>query len=211
MPATASSNLRNETSAKLLALLVSGQIRAGRINESYLAGRMRVSRTPLREALVSLESRGFVVSLDRGFAVPALHAIEIRDIYPIIARLETLALETAGLPDKTALSQLRRLNRTFRRSGVKCLAALDADNRFHAALLAHCPNERLLKLIERQKLLARRYELLYFRRAEFFARSAEQHENISELLSRGDVESAMEVLAYNWNCALDLLLRFVRE
>jgi DNA-binding GntR family transcriptional regulator len=205
------SSLRKDVSGKLLDLVISGRICPGRINESDLARRMRVSRTPLREALVALEGAGFVISQERGFAVPELRAIEIREIYPIIATLEALALETAGRPDAASSSRLRRLNVSFRRSANDAASALAADGQFHHALLANCPNRRLMDLLARQKSLVRRYELLYFRERRFFERSAEQHDRVIDSLGRNDMESAVEALKSNWTCALDLITWSLRS
>jgi DNA-binding GntR family transcriptional regulator len=206
-----STKLRTNVSEKVLDLLISGKLPPGKINESQLAARMRVSRTPLREALVALDSAGLVVTLDRGFAVPPLKNIEAREVYQIIARLETLALEAAGIPDRSALAELRRLNGHFRFFGKDGLAALDVDTRFHEALIARCPNLRLQSLISRQKLLVRRYELLYFHDPRFFARSARQHESIVECLSADDLTGACEALDRNWNSALEHLTWLVRD
>src|SRR5262249_25608385 len=148
---------------------------------------------------------------ERGFAIPVLRSIEIREIYPIIANLEALALETTGIPDRARIQELRRVNRVFRRVARKPLEALNVDGRFHDVLLRGCPNTRLMNLISRQKLLVRRYELLYFREARFFDRSAEQHDEIIDFLANRDIAQSVAVLKNNWTCALDLLMWSVRD
>ena len=204
-------NLRAKVSQKLLDLLISGQVPVGRVNESELARTIKVSRTPLREALVALESAGFVSSQERGFAIPALRSIEIREIYPIIAKLEALALETVGIPDCRQIQELGKINHEFRRAARRPLEALKADGRFHHALLKGCPNARLMTLISRQKFLIRRYELLYFREAQFFERSAEQHDEIIKSLLDRDMARSVAALNSNWMSALDLLMWSVRD
>src|ERR1700690_1934348 len=89
-------NLRLRVSDSLQELLIGAMIPVGRINESQLAKRLHVSRTPLREALVSLEREGFVMSGGRGFAVPPLREREARAIYPILGALEGLALRSSN-------------------------------------------------------------------------------------------------------------------
>lgn len=211
MSQAATGSLRASVSKKLLDLFTSGQIPAGRVNESELARRVKVSRTPLREALVALESAGFVSSQERGFAIPVPQSIEIREIYPIIATLETLAFETAGIPDRAQIQELEKINRDFRRAARKPQEALAADGRFHNVLLKGCPNARLMSLISRQKLLVRRYELLYFYQAQFFERSAEQHDEILKSLLDRDMMRSVAALNSNWMCALDLLMWSVRD
>jgi DNA-binding GntR family transcriptional regulator len=211
MSQAATGSLRASVSQKLLDLFTSGQVPAGRVNESELARKIKVSRTPLREALVALESAGFVLSQERGFTIPVPRSIEIRELYPIIATLETLALETAGIPDRAQIQELEKINREFRRAARKPRAALAADSRFHNVLLNRCPNARLMNLISRHKLLIRRYEFLYFHHAQFFERSAEQHDEILKSLSARDMARSVAALKSNWMCALDLLMWSVRD
>ena len=55
-----------------------------------------MSRTPLREGLLSLEREGFVrVQMDKGFSVGPLSGREVREAYPILSTLEELALRAS--------------------------------------------------------------------------------------------------------------------
>jgi len=99
----------------------------------------------------------------------------------------------------------------FQRSIHKPAEALIADGRFHDALLANCPNTRLMDLIARQKLLVRRYELIYFNEPRFFERSAEQHESVIDGLAPKDLKASALALRENWTCGLDLLIWRVED
>ncbi len=58
--------------------------------------RLGVSKTPLRDALLQLESEGFVTILPRRkIVVNALTLEEIRDYYQVIGALESMALSSA--------------------------------------------------------------------------------------------------------------------
>lgn len=81
----------------LRALLLSGALRPGeRLVERRLCDQLRVSRTPLREALLVLSARGFV---DRrpgcSWRVTRLTERDLHDIYSTRADLDSLALRTA--------------------------------------------------------------------------------------------------------------------
>ncbi|MGB8652150.1 MAG: GntR family transcriptional regulator [Mycobacteriales bacterium] len=68
-----------------------------RLVEQRLAEELRVSRTPVREALRRLESDGLVVvQRHRGAEVRGLTAAEIADLYDARARLEAYAAELAA-------------------------------------------------------------------------------------------------------------------
>jgi DNA-binding GntR family transcriptional regulator len=178
----------------------------GRINESQLAKRLRVSRTPLREALVSLEREGFVISEKRGFAVPPLREREIQELYPIMGTLEGLALRLSSGFEVAHLKRLRAANRVFQRTAGSAHRALAADHDFHQRLLANCPNRRLLATIERQKLLVRRYEIIYFGERGFLEQSVRQHSQIVDALERDDRSAAIEILDQNWQATLQMVL-----
>ena len=73
-PSTKSSRLRQNLRSTLLRRIVVGELEAGKpVNESHLATQLKVSRTPLREALLQLEQEGFIRSDERrGFSVERL-------------------------------------------------------------------------------------------------------------------------------------------
>jgi DNA-binding GntR family transcriptional regulator len=76
----------------------SGEIPGGeRLNESELAVRLNVSRTPIREAIRMLESDGFVESIPRrGVIVRAIDISEIIEIYMIRQALEVMVFKSAA-------------------------------------------------------------------------------------------------------------------
>ena len=60
-----------------------------------MAAELGASRTPLREALFSLVHEGLIdATPDRGFSVKPLSSREVREIYPILWTLESLAVQT---------------------------------------------------------------------------------------------------------------------
>src|SRR6478736_6582093 len=88
-------NLRSQVREELLARMRAGEVQPGEgINEVQLAGELGVSRTPLREALIALESEGQIESENgKGFRFVPLSKREFQELAPIMAALEGLALE----------------------------------------------------------------------------------------------------------------------
>ena len=87
--------------------IIRQELPAGRsIGEVALATELGVSRTPVREALLGLESDGLVrAQRGRGFIVQKLCADEARQTYPIIAALERLAVEASGPPAEALIER----------------------------------------------------------------------------------------------------------
>ncbi len=92
---------------QIFAAVLSGQISPGeRLVQEVLADQMDVSRTPVREALLRLESEGILESSDRGgFMVRSLDVGEIRGTYELRAAVEGFAARLAaerGRPESIA-------------------------------------------------------------------------------------------------------------
>src|SRR3569623_316123 len=94
-PARTTSRIRERLETALREMVVTGALEpGGKLNERVLAGRLGASRTPLREALLQLEREGLIRSdLRRGFTVEPLSAQEVREVYPMNACLDCLAVE----------------------------------------------------------------------------------------------------------------------
>jgi DNA-binding GntR family transcriptional regulator len=85
----------------VLGMILRGEIKAGeRINEPDVAGRLGVSRVPVREALRELESSGLVEARKHsGVFVRKLGPEEIRSLYELRALLDGFAgRRAASLP-----------------------------------------------------------------------------------------------------------------
>lgn len=73
--------------------LIDGSLSAGPLDIRRLGDRFRVSATPVREALARLASEGLVTfRRQRGYAVAAMDAQQLRDLYHLDARLVGWAL-----------------------------------------------------------------------------------------------------------------------
>jgi DNA-binding GntR family transcriptional regulator len=178
--------------------IVDGRLEPGeRINEVRLAESLRVSRTPLREALTRLAGEGAVRVVPRsGCYVADLSAEEVEQLYPIRAILDPAALQMAGIPAASRLRELRALNARLRATREpKRVIALDDE--FHAALLAACPNRVLLELIDQLVWRTRRYELILMSNERGPRKAADEHDAILDALGRKNLAAACERLRDN--------------
>jgi DNA-binding GntR family transcriptional regulator len=206
------SSVRAGLVARVRRLIVEQALAPGaRINESRLSEQLGVSRSPLREALSSLEADSLVRSEhDRGFFVPNLSSQEVRELYPIGRELDLLALRTTRHYSAATIRELTRLNRSFLKARKDPEHARVIDTLFHNLLIETCPNRRLLATLAPIKAAIERYERLYMSDERDVARSAEHHKNVIEALEADDIEAAVAALAQNWNYGFErlMLLRF---
>lgn len=90
--------LHQEVATRLRQLLVEGHIAPGaKLNERELSEQLKVSRTPLREAIRMLAAEGLVELLpNRGAVAAQLTAADVGHTFELIAGLEGLSGELAA-------------------------------------------------------------------------------------------------------------------
>jgi DNA-binding GntR family transcriptional regulator len=207
-----SSRLRQSLRLTLLRRIVAGDLEAGKpVRESRLAAQMRVSRTPLREALLQLEREGFIRSDERrGFSVERLSAREVREIYPMIWTLEALALRSSALCAYLLAPELAHINSQFAKARDP-ERALALDTRWHEQLISQSQNRRLLETITALRLGIRRYETVYMADTRLIPESVSQHNAIIKALKEHNIEDAVKGLEGNWRFAMEMLIRKMGE
>jgi len=156
--------LRQHVQKEILARLADNRLAAGtRINESHLSAELGISRTPLREAMLGLESTGFLASdMGRGFMVPALSRPEFQQCQAILHKLAPYALSLAQ-PLPTA--RIMELNNLLGRARMRVTqpgpeqggAVADLVFRWSYLSVAGCPNQVLMADVNRLEALSRRY------------------------------------------------------
>ena len=194
-------NLRSQVREELLARMRSGLVQPGEgINEVQLATELGVSRTPLREALNALESEGQIESENgKGFRFVPLSASEFQDLAPVMAALESLALELTPPDDLRRIGkQLEELAASFADELVEHQLVITKDDEWHSVMLSACPNSRLLAVIESVRSSFHRYESLLVPEDVKVERVAAEHAAIAKHLAAGDVPAAVEALKVNW-------------
>jgi len=132
--------------------IIGGTLKPGqRLIEEALCKTFGVSRSPLREAFQTLESRGFVVREPRkGISVARSTRQEAENIYRIRASLDGLATSlTVQHRTSEFLKKLKRMHGQMIRAAEKGNEATyrQIDRQFHETIINGCGNERLIQLI----------------------------------------------------------------
>lgn len=193
------------------------QIRRGRlapglrIVEADIAAALGVSRTPVRSALRSLMSDGYVVASGRGqqvrLRVAPLRATDLVEIFQLLGALEGIAaLAAAALPDqqRRALAHaLRRdtraLEQAFRQQPPDYDRRLTLHRRFHVRLTDVAAGARVRTLLDAVRPLAERYEWIYGRvLPRGIVPAAREHDAIARAIQDGRAEAARRAVEANW-------------
>jgi DNA-binding GntR family transcriptional regulator len=190
-------SLRQMAVERVRAAIESRHLKAGqRVTELGLAGELGVAQATVREALVELESQGFVERRGAHRYITALSARDIEDIYLVRERLETLAVELLA----TARPGLQTASRACRDMQEAAQAGdpmqfYEADLAFHRALWHATENRSLQDALERlvPKLFAFGIIRHTHLSADQLMRTAELHQRLLELIGGGEIAAAVEL------------------
>jgi DNA-binding GntR family transcriptional regulator len=205
--------------AEQIRLALEGEIISGRlkpgdvIDETEIASRFKVSRTPTREAILLLTHSGMVEKLPRKGAVVA--RIELGRLihnFELMSELEGISARFAARrmteEEKSALSKTHEASR-------KALSEGDQDeyyaqsHKFHLRIMWGTHNEALIEVVDRlgiQLVPFRRFQLRYPGRSE--ANFAEHAEVLSAILS-GDSEKAASLFRRHATVQGDALAEYI--
>ena len=173
-----------------------------KLKDDELARRLGVSRTPVREALMRLEDEGLIeTSANRWTKVSSVTLGDAKRIYPIVARLETLALELAfNHLTKEDFKTMRQANQTLQKAldTKKPVDAARADVAFHRVFIERSQNPELTRMLNELKLKHERLEIAYFGDATLGKHSPKQHVQMVRLLEQNNLRGALNALEENW-------------
>jgi DNA-binding GntR family transcriptional regulator len=184
---------------QLRELVLTGDLAPGeQLNEIAIAGRLRVSRTPLRKAMNQLVAEGLVEdSPYRGKFVRTFTASEIQDLYDVRAVLEGHAARLAT-PKMTAsrLETLRNLladvQDALERDDLPGYG--EADRRFHEAIAAFSENRTLIDSLQRLSSQVQLIRSMANQDPEVVRRTALERPRIVAALAAGDAELAAALM-----------------
>jgi DNA-binding GntR family transcriptional regulator len=208
--------LRSEPTRASVRRFIAERVRDGslhpgdRLSPSALAAELGVSATPLREALIELVRDGYLDNRSQyGFAVRPLRADEVRELYPMIATLECLAVREAEFSEEK-LAELDRINARFATARKPSeMSALDTE--WHSTLVSVSNNQTLHEMLGILKARVQRYEDAYVRYSGKMPDSARQHRLVTRALRRGDADAATKALEDNWLAGIRFLVPWLER
>ncbi|WP_040226517.1 GntR family transcriptional regulator [Bhargavaea cecembensis] len=185
--------------------IIDGTLRPGeKLNDLEIAKALGVSRTPVRESLQLLETRGFVKMYPgKATQVTEVDPEAINDLLPPLAALQALSAETATPKlDADTARRLAEVNERFSeavRSGND-EDAIRVDEDFHQIIVDTAENPYILAMVDNLQAHVRRqffHDAIVLRE-----QSVKEHEAIIEAMSAGDGERAAALMKTNWLSAI---------
>ncbi len=198
----------------LMSLLREGIYGPGdRLREEDVAAQLKLSRTPIREALRRLEADGIVEHRARmGAVVRTLSHSEVVELYEMRVVLERTAAEMAAKhgaqAEFDALDELNQLILNERSNPAKAAAV---NQEFHRGLYLACRNRFLLesaRALNNSLLLLGPTTFTDEDRIDVVVR---QHQGIVDALRQGDIEGAGAAAEAHLQTSLRQRLRAMSE
>ncbi len=202
-----SENLTELAHRSIKRYILSGQLTAeSRLTEDFFARQLGISKSPVREALNTLQSEGFLrIEPRRGAYVYRFSAKEVADLYDLREALEVFAAATVQITPKLVETLRQSVERTChliyddRKS-----EHIEEDIRFHQAIVAGTGNQELVQVHStiQNKLWLCRCQTYRLTSPD----TPESHHRISEALAMGDRAAAEEATRRHIRAVRDMLV-----
>jgi DNA-binding GntR family transcriptional regulator len=196
-------------------LIFSGELSAGSNHlESELATRLGMSRTPVREATLTLAAQGLLeVRPRKGVRIKAISPKDMDEIYEVVTELECLSVTNAAnsgydVGDLTNLNScIEDMVVALRVENREVWAA--ADEAFHAELIALGGNSRVQTVVQTFNDQVRRARNLTLYMRPLPTKSNDDHRQVYDAILTGDAERASSVHRKHRNAARSLLTKLL--
>ncbi|MCL4307142.1 MAG: GntR family transcriptional regulator [Candidatus Thermoplasmatota archaeon] len=190
--------------------IMNGRYRAGQsISPDSLASNLNMSKTPIREALLQLETEGLVVRNGRFYNIIYLDENEVIELYEVRAILEAeaSAMAAARMTDdirKDLKETLRIIKKMSSAENPDPIMLADLNGKLHSMIAAASGNRYIVEYTSNIRLKLKVVRTTLF--SSFDRREVElkEHEKVIEAVLSGDQATArrsmweheMEVLEY---------------
>jgi len=196
--------------------IFSGELAAGSDHlESELADLLDMSRTPVREAVLTLESQGLLELRPRkGVRILPLSPEDMSDVYDVLTELESHAAERAahsGYGDAELVDLAGAIDDMDAALASRDLDAwAQADDRFHRELVRLGGNSRICAIVDMMSDQVRRARMTTLFMRPLPTQSNEDHRAVLEAIRSGDAETARKIHRRHRQHAKSILVELLR-
>jgi len=164
-----------------------------RLIESQLASKLEISRTPVREAILQLQSQGLVKILPNKGAIVSMYSLEeVEETYIIFGSLAGVAASlSVELISDDEIKEMETLIAKMENEDNK-REWFTFNNQFHSTFLRPCKRKILLKSIKNYTKQVGRYWYLLFTHPSYSKVFNEDHKGILEAFKLRNSKMARE-------------------
>lgn len=179
--------------------IVTGRLPPGaRLEETVLAARFGVSRTPIREALFQLAAAGLIAQKPRrGAVVAELGPARLMEMFEVMAELEALCARLAAR--RASAGDLRAIRDAHEASAAAAEAGdgdayYYANEAFHGLIREAARNGFLIGQADALQRRLKPYRRLQLRARDRIRASFREHGAVLAAMEAGDAEAAAAVM-----------------
>lgn len=210
--------LRDRIAASIRNAIIDGRLIPGsRLTEQDLVSMLGVSRTPLREALLLLDSEGFIDMLPRkGAVVSAITQEDVEEIYGAKSILESAAAKLAC--DKMTYETIEALTELTNemeaaindeRNDYRTMLNLNSE--FHQMMSDAGGNKRISQFIRNLRSQTLRYNYIYLSLRSRIETSITDHRHMIEALKHRDKVRIEQLIQEHNASACRSLCEFIQQ
>ena len=180
--------------------IIRGDFKMGQsVTEAALSEALKISKTPVREALSKLESEGLVLSeKNKGYRIFSMTRDEYVELSELRFALEAQALRYGFARNHSFLIKelkdlLVKMEDYLEKSDREIYQTLDND--FHHVFFKACGNKAITKLYDKHQSVIVATRLRNLKKEKITKHvSFDQHKLLVKLLENGDLDEAISLL-----------------
>ena len=196
----------------LLDSMIRGELAWGaQLNADSIAQQLKVSTTPVRDALNRLEKDGLVVKLPyQGWFVRSFQEQEVRDVYEMRAGLECFSVRLAC--QRITLEEIGRLHGA-QSTGEAALQRQDLEayrlynQELHATIMQAARNAELAQVAAQASLKTQMLSAKTIRLVGRPSHAVREHSQLIELIAKRDAQAAQELMERHILSAMEDIFR----
>lgn len=192
--------IRARVERALGARIAAGVVPVGTLlSVPVLADEFRVSATPVREAVLELQRRGFVEpARNRGFVVTGVDPAHAQHVAAVRELLEPPAMRAlAAMRPDLADARAASARIAASASAGELEAYLEEDRRFHVDLTALAGNPMLTAVVDDLRRRTRLPGLAALVGSRELAASAAEHDELLDAIGAGDEDAAERLMRHH--------------
>jgi len=193
-------SLSTDLSTKLKEDILTGKLKKNqKLTEKNICEEYRVSRTPVREALVQLEMEGLIESIpNRGAFVIGLSAQDIEDIYTLRKMYEVQA--TRWAIERITEDELNELEENFEFMEFYTMKndmekMININTNFHQMIYKASHNRLLMHLLSSYQVYIKHNKNTGAQKADYLETVLEEHRRIFKAFENRDIEAGEAAMA----------------